>query len=64
VSPIQLIRRLSASLRCKAVPPVVAAIAIATSCAAHAANTNVAVAANFTEPAKEIAQLFEGKTGH
>src|SRR5947207_14248684 len=31
---------------------------------AHAANTNVAVAANFTEPVKEIAQLFEGKTGH
>ena len=61
---IQLIRRLSASLRCKAVPPVVAAIAIATSCAAHAANTNVAVAANFSEPAKEIAQLFETKTGH
>jgi molybdate transport system substrate-binding protein len=32
--------------------------------AAHAATTNVAVAANFTEPAKEIAQLFENKTGH
>jgi molybdate transport system substrate-binding protein len=28
------------------------------------AETNVAVAANFTEPAKQIAQLFEGKTGH
>ena len=32
--------------------------------AACAASTNVAVAANFTEPAKEIAQLFETKTGH
>ena len=32
--------------------------------AARAASTNVAVAANFTEPAKEIAQLFESKTGH
>jgi ABC-type molybdate transport system substrate-binding protein len=31
---------------------------------AHAATTNAAVAANFTEPAKEIAQLFESKTGH
>jgi molybdate transport system substrate-binding protein len=31
---------------------------------AHAATMNVAVAANFTEPAKEIAQLFESKTGH
>jgi molybdate transport system substrate-binding protein len=64
VSPIQLARRPSANFRCKAVPSVVAAIAITTSYAAHAANTNVAVAANFTEPAKEIAQLFEGKTGH
>jgi molybdate transport system substrate-binding protein len=31
---------------------------------AHAATTNAAVAANFTEPVKEIAQLFESKTGH
>jgi molybdate transport system substrate-binding protein len=40
-----------------------AAIAVATSGLAHAANTNVAVAANFTEPSREIAQLFKGKTG-
>ena len=40
-----------------------AAVAIlATS--ARAAETNVAVAANFTEPAKEIAALFKAKTGH
>jgi molybdate transport system substrate-binding protein len=39
------------------------AIAIATSGLAHAANTNVAVAANFTEPSREIAQLFKSKTG-
>ena len=34
--------------------------------AAHgqAGQTNVAVAANFTEPAKEIAALFKQKTGH
>lgn len=31
---------------------------------ALAAETRVAVAANFTEPAKEIAQKFEAKTGH
>lgn len=31
---------------------------------AAAAETNVAVAANFTEPAKEIAAAFKAKTGH
>src|SRR3954451_11601827 len=31
---------------------------------AFAASTNIAVAANFTEPAKEIAALFKAKTGH
>lgn len=31
---------------------------------AEAAQTNVAVAANFTEPAKQIAVLFKQKTGH
>jgi molybdate transport system substrate-binding protein len=30
----------------------------------QAAETNVAVAANFTESSKEIARLFEAKTGH
>jgi molybdate transport system substrate-binding protein len=30
---------------------------------ALANDTNVAVAANFTEPAKEIAQLFQSSTG-
>jgi molybdate transport system substrate-binding protein len=38
--------------------------AVASVSFAHAASTNVAVAANFTEPAKEIAKLFERKTGH
>jgi molybdate transport system substrate-binding protein len=61
VSSIQIIR---AKIRLEAVAPVIVAFAIATSCAAQAADTNVAVAANFTEPAKEIAQLFESKTGH
>ena len=32
--------------------------------AAEAGQTHVAVAANFTEPAKEIAALFKEKTGH
>lgn len=32
--------------------------------AASAAETHIAVAANFTEPAKEIARGFEAKTGH
>ena len=31
---------------------------------AQAGQTHVAVAANFTEPAKEIAALFKQKTGH
>src|SRR5579871_418945 len=39
---------------------VLAALAMS----AKAAQTNVAVAANFTEPAKEIAALFKEKTGH
>lgn len=31
---------------------------------AQAAQTNIAVAANFTDAAKEIAALFKQKTGH
>lgn len=40
------------------------AAALATPCWAMAAETQVAVAANFMEPAKEIARAFEAKTGH
>src|SRR5262245_46442615 len=40
------------------------AIAIGTARPAAAAEINVAVAANFTEAAKEIAAAFERKTGH
>src|SRR5215831_88107 len=40
------------------------AIALASSFPANAATCNIAVAANFTEPAREIAQIFETKTGH
>ena len=39
-------------------------VALATAGAASAGQTNVAVAANFTEPAKEIAAAFKAKTGH
>ena len=38
--------------------------AFATTAGAEAAQINVAVAANFTEPAKEIAALFKQKTGN
>ena len=41
-----------------------AASLLAFSQQAHAGDTNVAVAANFTAPAKEIAQLFQGSSGH
>jgi molybdate transport system substrate-binding protein len=41
-----------------------ATIALALGCPANAATCNIAVAANFTEPAREITQLFESRTGH
>lgn len=41
-----------------------AAAALAFAASANAGEVNVAVAANFTEPAKEIAKLFETATGH
>lgn len=41
-----------------------AAIACLATGQAFAAQTNVAVAANFTDAAKEIAALFKAKTGH
>ena len=37
---------------------------VLTSTSVPAAETNVAVAANFTEAAKEIAAAFKAKTGH
>jgi molybdate transport system substrate-binding protein len=52
------------SIRVKATAAIFSAIIYLLSSSAYAATTNVAVAANFTEPAKEIAQLFENKTGH
>jgi molybdate transport system substrate-binding protein len=40
------------------------ALALGTTSSAHADQTNVAVAANFTDAANEIAALFKEKTGH
>src|SRR3974390_2136948 len=40
------------------------ALLLLTASGARAADINVAVAANFTEPAKEIAARFKQKTGH
>ena len=64
MTSIRIVGRLFAGMHRRVAATVVAAIAIAAPGVARAADTNVAVAANFTEPAKEIAQLFEGKTGH
>lgn len=41
-----------------------AGLALLSTSPARAARTNVAVAANFTQPAKEIAARFEARTGH
>jgi len=40
------------------------AVAVCAALPAAAAETKVAVAANFADPAKEIAAAFKGKTGH
>lgn len=40
------------------------ALALGTTFSAHADQTNVAVAANFTDAANEIAKVFKEKTGH
>ncbi len=53
-----------AGIRSFAAAMVAAAIATGTPDASRAADANVAVAANFTGPAKQIAQLFERSTGH
>ena len=62
-----LIRRFSPIARTLfslAIATACGAIALALSFPANAATCNIAVAANFTEPAREIAQVFETKTGH
>jgi molybdate transport system substrate-binding protein len=50
--------------RLTAFSAAVVAVALALPYTAQAGDTHVAVAANFTEPAKEIARLFESRTGH
>jgi molybdate transport system substrate-binding protein len=44
--------------------PALTALLLALASEVQAGDTTVAVAANFTEPAKEIAQLFQSSTGH
>jgi molybdate transport system substrate-binding protein len=61
---IELVRNQCKITRHQAAGLALAVIAVATSGVTHAANTNVAVAANFTEPSREIAQLFKSKTGN
>src|SRR5882757_1521692 len=61
--PIREVLRRLGTRSCQA-PALLLILTAAAIPHARAANTNVAVAANFTEPAKEIAQLFESKTGH
>src|SRR5262245_63780464 len=63
MSLIWLVRRLTAKVHLSAASAVLA-VAISLPTVAHAAEFNVAVAANFTDPAKEIAQQFQTKTGH
>src|SRR5262244_61417 len=50
--------------RYRALALAVAAVVALCAAPGRAAEVHVAVAANFTEPSKEIAQLFETKTGH
>ena len=62
-----LIRRFSLSARAVftlAIATACGAISLALACPANAATCNVAVAANFTAPAREIAQVIEIRTGH
>ena len=52
------------ALKLTTLATALAAFLISLAAAAQADVTHVAVAANFTEPAKEIAALFKQKTGH
>src|SRR5262249_3672457 len=52
------------SLKLTALATAFVALLISLAAQAQAAVTHVAVAANFTEPAKEIAELVKQKTGH
>jgi molybdate transport system substrate-binding protein len=51
-------------LKLAALAGAVLAILVSLAAPTEASVTHVAVAANFTEPAKEIAALFNEKTGH
>ena len=51
-------------MKLAALAGAVVAILVSLAAPTEASVTHVAVAANFTEPAKEIAALFNEKTGH
>ncbi len=51
-------------LKLKMLVIAIAALAASLAASAEAGETNVAVAAHFTEPAKEIAELFKHETGN
>ena len=52
------------TMKFKAIATVVSLFLLSLAMPAGAAQTHVAVAANFAEPAREIATLFKKKTGH
>src|SRR5208337_2635824 len=62
-APGAIQRRVENMVKPRMFVAVVAAFASWLAVPAQAGQTNVAVAANFTEPAKEIAALFKQKTG-
>src|SRR5208337_2079013 len=63
-APGAIQRRVENMVKPRMFVAVVAAFASWVAAPAQAGQTNVAVAANFTEPAKEIAALFKQKTGN
>src|SRR5208337_1178873 len=63
-APEEIQARAENMLKLKMLVIAVAACVSSPVAPAQAGETNVAVAANFTEPAKEIAELFKHKTGN
>ena len=51
-------------MKLKMIAPILGALVVSLAATVEAGQTHVAVAANFTEPAKEIAALFKQKTGN
>ena len=51
-------------MKLKMIAPILGALVVSLAATVEAGQTHVAVAANFTEPVKEIAALFKQKTGN